>query len=577
MDMDPSSPSYRARRASFLSSSESKLWDLPKYKTEVFPALRLSYNYLSAPLKRCFAYCSIFPHNYEFEKDDLVHLWMAEGFIQPQGMKRIEDIGNDYFDNLLWRCFFHVPHFDYLDQPVYHMHGLIHELAQLVSTDICFQMKDGMSPLLPIFRNARHSSLLSQEDIQPMTLKMFQRYKGLRTFMVFCRNGSHIVELLFDLFRNLQCLRVLNLSSTGILELPDSIDNLKHLRYLNVSKTNIKKLPESIAYLYGLQTLKLQDCFNFLVLPKHTKNLINLRHLDLDIKRQLSSMPLEVGKLTSLQTLNAFIVGKDAGCQIGELQKLGNLRGRICITNLENVVNLRDAKEAMLEKKPYLDRLELQWNEFRDGQEVLSGLCPHYRLKELRVTNYGGSMIPSWLSDPSLCKLVSIYLRSCHTCTVLPPLGLLPALKSLHIYQMHSLVSVDHRFCGSDMDNMVRGFPSLESLTFQDMPNLKVWTGLNAEDMSHLHQLIVVDCPKLVRLPSLHFLSSLKSSDISQYPILQSLPDEGLPDSLKTLIILDSTILKGRCRQGGADWSKIRAIPKIEIDYVEIPPQVREN
>lgn len=142
---------------------------------------------------------------------------------------------------------------------------------------------------------------------------------------------------------------------------------------------------------------------------------------------------------------------------------------------------------------------------------------------------------------------------------------------------MHSLVSVDHRFCGSGMNNMVRGFPSLESLTFHDMPNLKVWTGLNAEDMPRLHQLIVVDCPKLVRLPSLHFLSSLISLDINQCHILQSLPDEGLPDSLKTLFILDSTILKGRCRQGGADWSKIRAIPKIEIDYKEIPLQVREN
>uniref|UniRef100_A0A2N9IDX3 NB-ARC domain-containing protein n=1 Tax=Fagus sylvatica TaxID=28930 RepID=A0A2N9IDX3_FAGSY len=558
---------------------ESKMWDFPEYKTEVFPALRLSYNYLPAPLKKCFAYCSIFPHNYEFEKDDLVHMWMAEGFIQPQGMKRIEDIGNDYFDNLFWRCFFYFSHVNYLDQHVYHMHGLIHELAQLVSTDICFQMEDGMSHLLPIYRNARHSSVLSQ-DIQPMTLQVFQRYRCLRTFMLFCRNGSHIVEFLFDLFQNLQCLRVLNLSSTGIFELPDSIENLKHLRYLNVSKTNIKKLPESIANLNGLETLKIQHCFNFLELPKHMKNLVKLRHLDLDIKRQLSSMPLELGKLTSLQTLHAFIVGKEEGCQIGEFQKLRNLRGRICITNLENVVNLRDAKEAMLDKKPYLDRLELQWNEFKGGlveQEVLAGLQPHYRLKELQVTNYGGFMFPGWLTDPSLCKLVSICLESCQECKVLPPLGLLPALKSLHIYQMHGLVSVDHGFCGLGMNHRVKGFPSLESLTFHDMPNLEVWTGLNAEDMPHLCQLIVVDCPKLICLPSIHFLSSLQNLEISRCPILQSLPDEGLPDSLKALIILDSAILKERCRQGGVDWSKIRAIPKIEIDYVEIPLQGRDG
>lgn len=161
---------------------ESKLWDLAEYKTEVFPALRLSYNYLSAPLKRCFAYCSILPHNYEFEKDDLVHLWMAEGFIQPQGMKRIEDITLAMITSITCGGAFSMfLIFDYLDEPVYHMHGLIHELAQLVSTDISFQMKDGMSPLLPIFRNARHSSMLSQEDVQPMTLKMFQRYKGLNS------------------------------------------------------------------------------------------------------------------------------------------------------------------------------------------------------------------------------------------------------------------------------------------------------------------------------------------------------------------------------------------------------------
>ncbi|GMY19785.1 putative disease resistance rpp13-like protein 1 [Fagus crenata] len=204
-------------------------------------------------------------------------------------------------------------------------------------------------------------------------------------------------------------------------------------------------------------------------------------------------------------------------------------------------------------------------------QEVLAGLRPHIRLKELQVKNYGGFMFPSWLSDPSLCKLVSISMTSCKKCKVLPPLGLLPTLKSLNIDQMHGLVSVDQGFCGLGMNLMVKGFPSLESLTFKDMPNLEVWTGLTAEDMPHLHQLSVEDCPKLICLPSIHFLSSLKNLEISQCPILQSLPDKGLPNSLEALIISDSAILEERCRPGGVDWRKIRAIPKIEIDYVEIP------
>lgn len=551
--------------AEWISVLESEIWDLSLEKNDILPALAISYYHLPAQLKRCFTYCSMFPKNHDFEMNELVLLWMAEGFIRPAGKMRLEDIAADCFKSLVWRSFFQQSRVNTEGQDIYKMHDLIHSMAQLISGHSCLSQEDNHENQgYKVFRNTRHVSL-NCATMQPVLLKGCFWYKNLRTFRVIS-DGN--VEVSYDLFLKLKFLRVLDLSRTGLLELPDSIGCLKHLRYLNLSENGFIKLPESLTNLLGLQILKLKQCFNLLELPTLMKNMVSLRHLLLDTKH-LTSLPPEFGKLVNLQSLSVFIVGRNEGYGIGELKNMSFLRGCICIKSLENVANVNEAKEAMLHSKPFLDRLELEWNDMgarSNDEEILAGLQPHENLKELVMTNYKGYLLPSWFSS-SLCKLSNISLQKCKYHYVLTVLGTLQHLKSLVIEGMSSWFVVDGEFSG---------FPSLNTLAIKDMSNLRSWEPFNGSRFPHLSILEIDDCPMLTNLPSLLDTGSLHRLSINRCPEIESLPDDGLPLSLEAFVISDCDIIKERCRvEEGADWYKIRSIPRIQIDYMEIDQDMR--
>uniref|UniRef100_M0ZTK3 Disease resistance protein R3a n=2 Tax=Solanum tuberosum TaxID=4113 RepID=M0ZTK3_SOLTU len=81
----------------------SEIWELPH--NDVLPALMLSYNDLPAHLKRCFSYCAIFPKDYPFRKEQVIHLWIANGLLHQED-EIIEDSGNQYFLELRSRSLF---------------------------------------------------------------------------------------------------------------------------------------------------------------------------------------------------------------------------------------------------------------------------------------------------------------------------------------------------------------------------------------------------------------------------------------------------------------------------------------
>jgi hypothetical protein len=162
---------------------KSKIWDLRKVESEIAPALMLSYHHLPSHLKRCFAYCSVLPKDYLFEEKHLVLLWMAEGLLRlGEGKEQMEDLGSEYFHNLLSRSFFQQ---SFKDESQYLMHDLINDLAQQVGGDICFKMEDrvwdnnGRKPST----KARHSSYLGGRFDGIQKFEVFHDLTCLRTFL----------------------------------------------------------------------------------------------------------------------------------------------------------------------------------------------------------------------------------------------------------------------------------------------------------------------------------------------------------------------------------------------------------
>jgi hypothetical protein len=493
---------------------KSKIWDIPKERSGIVPALMLSYHHLPSHLKRCFAYCSILPKDYEFKERQLVLLWVAEGLIQPQGdHTQMEDLGSQHFRDLLSRSFFQQSS---MKKSKFIMHDLINDLAQWVAGDICFRMEDRIEGINKgrFSEKVRHLSYLGDKFDGPKKFEVFSKLTCLRTFMPLMLPNMWYCYLTHDvpfkLLLKLQCLRVLSLSGYCIVELPDSIGDLKHLRYLDLSHTQIRGLPKSTTTLCNLQTLILESCSYLEDLPSNLVNLVNLRHLNILNADKLEGMPPQIGKLTNLQTLSNLIVRKGNCFPLKELGSLLHLRGTLIISRLENAIEPRDARDAKLIEKPGLTALCLEWSfNVEDSQDrkseldVLNMLQPNEALEELTIKHYGGTKFPTWLKGHSFPHMVLLRIENCRQFTSLPPVGQLPSLKHLFIIGMASVKKVGDEFYGGSCSQL---FESLETLYFENMEEWESWSP--SGEFPHLHELSIKNCPNLLgnlpnHLPSL--------------------------------------------------------------------------
>ncbi|KAL6327853.1 hypothetical protein AAG906_026527 [Vitis piasezkii] len=616
---------FNTQESHWLSIKKNKNLVLLGEKNDILPILRLSYDNLPVHLKQCFAYCALFPKDYIIEKKLLVQLWMAQGYLQPSDENRdLEDVGNEYFEDLLSRSLFHKVESKY-DNNISRckVHDLMHDLAQsIVKSEIIIVTND--VKIIP--KRIHHVSLFTEHNEMLKDLMG----KPIRTFFM---GADFVVDHDSSITRLLSSLkgsRVMKMKNVPYKAL-SSLGKLSHLRYLDISYGSFENLPNAITRLKHLQTLTLFKCMRLKELPRNMKKLINLRHLEIDEANKLRYMPRGLGELTNLRTLPLFWVGHDSGeskhkrrGRLNELRFLNNLRGQLEIKNLSNARG-SEAKEAILEGKQYLECLRLHWQERQATQEseeavlVIESLQPHPNLKELFIDDYEGVRFPNWMMndglDLLLPNLVRIEISFCSRSQVLPPFGQLPSLKYLHLL---CLTAVEYM---KDYPSSAKPlFPCLRTLELVCLPNLEGWgrrdvaaeqapsypyledlqldnismelclhlisvssslkslricrieelTSLpkGLQHVSTLQTLTIRGCSSLATLPDwIGRLTSLSELFIKYCPELRSLPEEmRFLRHLHTLEIYRCPYLYERCqKETGEDWPKISHIPEIII------------
>ncbi|KAH9750262.1 putative disease resistance RPP13-like protein 1 [Citrus sinensis] len=328
-----------------------KIWDLPEERCDIIPALRVSYYYLSAPLKQCFAYCSLFPKDYEFEEEEIILLWCAQS------------------SNSISR---------------FVMHDLISDLAQWAAGEIYFTMEYTLevNKQQGFSKNLRHLSYIPGYGDGVKRFEDLYDIQHLRTFLpvkLSNRSRGYLAHSILPKLFKLQRLRVFSLFGYRIYELPNSVVNK----------------------LYNLHSLSLEDCRKLKKLCAEMGNLIKLHHLKNSNTDSLEEMPLGIGNLTCLQTLCNFVVAKDSGSGLRELKSLTHLKRTLKISKLENVKCVGDAMEAQMDGKKNLKELSLNWTCSTDGSSsreaetemgVLDMLKPHTNLEQFCIKGYGGTV-----------------------------------------------------------------------------------------------------------------------------------------------------------------------------------------
>ncbi|XP_048547382.1 putative disease resistance protein RGA3, partial [Triticum urartu] len=512
---------------------ESREWEMQTGEGDIMPALKLSYDYLPYHLRQCFSSCALFPEDYKFHSEELIHFWIGLDILHPGGRnKTIEDVGLDNLNDLVNSGFFKKDE----TEGHYIIHDLLHDLALKVASHEYLSLHHSNVRSIEIRPSIRHLSIaidglddsngMTDENFKSELMKLKSKLKveNLQTLIIFGGGDKSSVNILGDLFMEANALRVLCLPTLSypLESILHNFSSLLHLRYLKLGTSmSHMHLPTTLSRFYHLKILDLQKWYGSFLLPRDMSNLAKLCHFLAQYDELLSGI-YNVGKIKLLQELKAFAVNKEIkGFELNQLELLTELR-EVSIYNLEKVHTKEEGIEAKLTQKDYLHKLALDWDSERPNSEpgaeivVLESLQPHRNLQELRITGHRGHSCPTWLGDNLVVQALQSLSLFSVSWDIFPSFGKMWNLRELVLSNISTIKEFDleQSFC-----------KLVKKITLTGLENFEKWVPQPTHFFPHLQVLIITDCSKLSELPfSSHIVYPLKQDwNIDWFPILQVL------------------------------------------------------
>ncbi|TYI84910.1 hypothetical protein E1A91_D05G400300v1 [Gossypium mustelinum] len=324
---------------------------------KVIESLKVSFNHLKdEKMKHCFLHCALYPEDFGIEKHGLIDSWIEEGFIDDMSTRQeTKDKGHVILKKLEDNCLL-----ENVSSVTVKMHDAVRDMALSITR---------MNPRYMIQAGSQLEELPEKEQWSPDIEKVSLMYNSISEISIDVQptkcqlittlllQENPIKKISSSFFTNMPSLSVLNLSSTKIKSLPNSISELKNLTTLLLCGCEeLRDLP----CLSMLQELKKLDLSATKIeeVPEGMDMLIKLRYLDLRV-RTLKEIPAGLlPKFVHLQHLGFHENNEKTSLKAEEMEPLKKLE---CLTgHFEDISEFNKFISSMQQSKKNLIKYFLQ-------------------------------------------------------------------------------------------------------------------------------------------------------------------------------------------------------------------------